>query len=242
MQQKQMFVGDTFETKDSGTIRVIELLVGSKAVVEFDDGNTGTFHRANIVRGLVKNYMKPIIFNRGFLGSPRTSKCRAYGVWSQMFNRCYSGKFQAYRDCTVNEVWYDFQVFRSWYEEQKNSSILGFELDKDILQRGNKIYCAELCQVIPANLNKLLESSRASRGALPLGVSLHKGTGKYLARCCDAKGGYPHIGLYPTVDEAFAAYKAAKEGFIKESAEKYKHLITSDAYDKLLLWEVKYND
>jgi hypothetical protein len=91
-------------------------------------------------------------------------------------------------------------------------------------------------------VNKLLENSRASRGKYPLGVSLHKQTGKFNVRCCDGDGGYPYLGLYRTVDEAFAVYKNYKESVIKKVADRHKTVLSRQAYLALYNWEVSADD
>lgn len=242
--RKPMKVGDLFETRSFGKVKVIEVYSDDHAMVEFEDGCQDRFWRTAIVKGYIKNYMKPIVLGVGFLGqgTEKLSRCRAYGIWVQMLERCYTEKYPAYIGCSVCKDWLNFSNFKLWYESMPGSSTEGFQLDKDILVKGNRLYSPTTCILVPGNLNKLLESSRAARGNLPLGVSLHSQTLKYTARCCDSEGNYPHLGLFSTPEIAFSVYKEFKENVIKQSAEKYRSILSSEAYDSLMAWEIEYDE
>jgi hypothetical protein len=57
-------------------------------------------------------------------------------------------------------------------------------------------------------------------------------------------GNRVYLGIFDTVEEAFYAYKAAKEQYIKELAEKYFHMvkITERVYNALMKYEVEITD
>ena len=240
---KRMSVGDEFYSKNFGKVIVVEILPEEKASVRFEDGTIQSFHRTAIVKGYVKNYNTPTVLGVGFLGcTTKISKCRSYGIWFQMIERCYTNKYPAYTGCAVTQSWLNFNNFRIWYESQEGSNHKDYQLDKDILIKGNKLYSPNTCILVPSKLNKLLENSKSSRGVLPLGVSIHKQTGKFTARCCDGEGGYKHLGLFTNQDDAFACYKSFKEQIIKNSAEKHKDVLSKDAYNSLKNWEIEIND
>ena len=50
------------------------------------------------------------------------------------------------------------------------------------------------------------------------------------------------LGNYKTELEAFNAYKAAKEAYLKELAEKWKSEIDPRAYDALINYQVEMTD
>jgi hypothetical protein len=50
------------------------------------------------------------------------------------------------------------------------------------------------------------------------------------------------IGLYSTPEEAFQAYKTAKESNIKETAEKWKVKIEPRVYKALISYQVEITD
>ncbi|WP_423172691.1 hypothetical protein, partial [Stenotrophomonas sp. CASM112] len=54
---------------------------------------------------------------------------------------------------------------------QVGFGVKGFELDKDLLIKGNKVYSENTCIFIPAEINLLLIKREASRGEHLIGVS-----------------------------------------------------------------------
>jgi hypothetical protein len=65
--------------------------------------------------------------------------------------------------------------------------------------------------------------------------------GKYVARAA-INGKEKRIGQYNTPEEAFQAYKVAKEEWIKEVANKYKDKLEPRVYDALMKYEVEMTD
>lgn len=51
-----------------------------------------------------------------------------------------------------------------------------------------------------------------------------------------------YLGTFNTPEEAFYAYKEAKEDYIKEVANKYKDRIDIRAYEALMKYEVNIDD
>lgn len=143
---------------------------------------------------------------------------KSYQVWLDMLRRCYSSKQQirnpTYIGCTVSHEWLDYTNFHNWYQSQMNANKEGFALDKDILNKGNKIYSSETCVLVPQNINKLFTKRDASRGLFPIGVCYHKNTGKFIS-CIHVNGKQKHLGLFETTEEAFIAYKKEKEKLIQ---------------------------
>jgi hypothetical protein len=149
----------------------------------------------------------------------------SYDRWKQMLGRCYSDKWQTshptYIGCSVCEEWKIFSVFKQWFDE---NYIEGFELDKDILVEGNKIYGPNTCRFIPNYLNTILNDCRSSRGDFPMGVyecKPNKGNGtittKYRARCSNAHG-KRLTKVFKTIPEAQSWYSATKHQIVKERA------------------------
>lgn len=51
-----------------------------------------------------------------------------------------------------------------------------------------------------------------------------------------------HLGYFDTEKEAFLVYKAAKEQYIKEVANKWKDKVDPRVYEALLCYEVEIED
>jgi len=161
-----------------------------------------------------------------------------YTLWKNLLCRCYDSRTQeknpTYVGCTVSENFKSFSFFYEWTQQQISFNQEGFQLDKDVLVKGNKLYSENTCLFLPRELNNLLTSSKAARGILPLGVSKDKG--RFRARC--DTGSSQYLGGFDSPKEAFQAYKKAKEAFIKAQAEKWKDQIDIRAYEALMRYEV----
>jgi hypothetical protein len=151
-----------------------------------------------------------------------------------MLSRCYNKKVHliqtTYKEAIVCEEWHNFQVFAEWFENNYKED---WQLDKDILVKGNKIYSPETCCFVPQEINLTLGTKVGKKSTLPVGVHLHIKTGKYKTQIHKNNKVY-HIGLFNTPEEAFQAYKTEKEKHIKEVADKWKGKITIDCYRALL--------
>lgn len=202
--------------------------------------NTGNVRkRPNFVYGVgVNDYKGNIKYNHTHLLS--------YHTWEQMLKRCYSADYHknrhTYKDCFVCEEWKRFSVFKEWFDK---NYIDDYCLDKDILVKGNKVYSPQTCCFVPNEINVLLCKSDAKRGLFPLGVSYTKRTNgvKYIAYL-NRYGKREHLGTFCTPEEAFTAYKTAKEAHVKEMATRYykEGKITEKVYNALMNYKVEITD
>jgi hypothetical protein len=164
----------------------------------------------------------------------------AYQKWIDILNRCYSKKSQeknkSYVGCSVDYIWHDFDNFLKWFEL---NYIDGFQLDKDILLKGNKIYGPEYCCFVPKEINLLLTNSKSKRNNTLLGVTKYKN--KFKVNFTINKK-YVYGQYFDDEFDAFLKYKELKENHIKEVAEKWKFKISEKCYNSLINWEVNIND
>lgn len=167
-----------------------------------------------------------------------------YRMWKAMIHRCFSEKLKArqsaYKDVTCCDEWLSFGSFLAWCNKETGYSGLpeGFQLDKDIIIKGNKVYSPEACSFVPRNVNMLLNDNGASRGNLPIGVSLCKRDGGFNAniKCWGRKC---FLGRHDTPEAAFAAYKIAKEAHVKIVATQHRDSIKPAVYEALMNWKVE---
>lgn len=170
----------------------------------------------------------------------------SYRKWCGMLERCYSDKWHikkpSYKDCTVCDDWKRFSCFHEWFVR---NNVEGYVLDKDILDKSNKVYSPEKCVFVPDRINGLLISRGLDRGPCPQGVIFRKDrrSRPYEASITKDKKRI-HLGFFDTLELAFVVYKKAKEDYIKEVAEEYfgKELIGEDVYGALLKYKVDIND
>jgi len=145
--------------------------------------------------------------------------CPLYRRWADMLKRCYSLKYQknqpTYIDCSVCDEWLVFSNFKRWMEKQDWQ---GKELDKDIINPGNKIYSPENCSFVDRSLNSLLNDRKSARGKYPQGVTWHEHSKKLQARV-NYNGKCVHLGYYLTPEGASDAYIKAKVKIILETAK-----------------------
>ena len=84
----------------------------------------------------------------------------AYAKWQGMLNRAYGASSSRwYDDVTVSESFKHYHIFKRWYLTQYVEE--GWELDKDLLAKGNKVYCASRCCFLPKEINSALAINRS---------------------------------------------------------------------------------
>jgi hypothetical protein len=138
--------------------------------------------------------------------------CKYYAAWKHMLERCYSKKFlernQSYIGTSVCSEWLYATAFKKWMEQQDWS---GKCLDKDIIVPGSKLYSPETCAFVLPATNSFVIANDTSRGDYPIGVSIHKQTGKYRADCGNPfTGKQEYLGLFSTPEEAHEAWRKRK--------------------------------
>lgn len=166
---------------------------------------------------------------------------KPYGTWRNMLLRAYYPKGHTrcptYVGCSVSGEWLDYQEFAKWFENHEYSNH-GYQLDKDLLIPGNKIYAPDHCAFVPQQLNKLLIDHGNARGQYKQGVCFYKSTNKFSARVSiDDK--YKHLGYFDTEIEAYQAYKKAKEAHVKDMANRWQGDIAGEVYHALMNWRLK---
>lgn len=241
-------VGESYTNK-YGRYEIIKILPHKKALVKFE--NTGTIVESticNIKNGRVKDFNSPEIFGIGYIGcfrnNERISKDRAYVVWRNMLMRCYDEKTHikrpTYIGCTVCNEWHNYSNFKQWFDENYQE---GYCLDKDILFKGNKVYSPKTCCFVPNEINSILTKRQNYRGNLPIGVRYSDSRLRYKVQFTKSSD-KTYIGYFSAPEEAFDAYKRAKEEYIKEVAEKYykEGAISEKVYNALMNYKVEITD
>lgn len=156
--------------------------------------------------------------------------------WRGMMCRCYGTHHtKAYDGCEVCDEWKTYSNFKDWFEKHY---VKGYHLDKDILVKGNKIYSPDTCCFVPQRINSLLIRPCAKKHKYKPGVCEHYD--KFQAQM-QTLNGHVFIGTFGTEDEAFYAYKNAKESYIKGVARDYysRGAITENIYNALMNWNIE---
>ena len=211
------------------------------------DGNRNNNHAENLYWSCFQKHVCGIGINDdGNICLENTKKSHVYKAWTGMLSRCYSQcahhKQPTYVDCYVCDEWLVYSVFKKWFEDPKNGYMEGYQLDKDIICKGNKVYSPDTCCLVPHNINKLFATKHKRNKCTPLGVSLEK-SGMYSTKIYE-DGKITHLGVYNTAEEAFVVYKMAKEKRIKDVATQYYNSgqITKRVYEAMTRYEVEITD
>ena len=202
------------------------------------------------VKGLEAR-MKPSVYGVGYLGgnlelkaSYNGKKCPIYDRWFRMLERCYSKKvherFPTYIGCYISDEFKDYSKWRVWYDNYQYKHD-GWQLDKDLLVKGNKIYSSETCVFLPHIINSVLTKSNKTRGKYLIGVYFDTHNNKFKA-CMTKYGKNTTLGYFENETDAHLAYKEAKEEYLKELAEEYKDMLDPRAYNALMSYEVSESD
>ena len=244
-------VGQVCKSKSSGYFKVLKYNDSGNVEIQFSQTGYKTVVRLTTIKsGNVKDPYSPSVRGVGILGTKYPSKIngvktKEYVLWSNMLERCYNDVYKkqrpTYGSCEVSENFKSYEYFYEWCNNQVGFKD-GFELDKDLLIKGNKVYSETTCVFLPREINLLLVKSTASRGEHLIGVYWSKTANAFVARVSRNKGCSEHLGLFNTELEAFNAYKIAKEAFVKEQANKWKSQIDPRAYNALMNYEVGIDD
>lgn len=228
--------------------------------VEFQDEHKSVVHCSwkAFKSGGVKNPYAKSVYGVGSVGVKYPSwvngkHTKEYKAWIRMLERCY-GENQLrdnpwYVGCSVCEEWLIFENFYDWIHSQENfdrwSKNKFWAIDKDIINKGNKIYSSNTCCLVPPNINSLFVKDDASRGKFYIGVSYDRQANMYFAQCSNPiTNKNIHLGFYDNQEDAFYAYKNYKEKLIKEIAKKeYDNgNITKKYYDAMIDHQVEITD
>ena len=167
-----------------------------------------------------------------------------YDLWKTMIRRSFNGEHKArnpaYQDVTCCDEWLSFASFVEWVNKEVGYSgkPVGLELDKDLIVKGNRIYSPECCSFVPQAVNLLLTDRANHRGEFPVGVHKPKNRKKFQV-LLSTGGKLKDIGSFNTPEEAFLAYKTAKESHIKAVATRHKDVLSPAVFESLMNWEIE---
>ena len=246
--QANKYIGLQVETNNCGKCIIIDYENCDKVKVRFIEPEYEKFCQlGTLVRGGVTNPYFPSVFGKGFIGVGKyTSKDkRVYRLWKAMLGRCYNPNIpesiKTYSDVTVCDEWLNFQNFATWCNSQKffnakDNQGNSYQLDKDILVEGNKVYSPDTCCFVPQEINNLVSCKTGKSGKT--GVFYKEKYKKFSAQVKLGEQGLKLLGSFETESEAFQAYKVVKESCVKQIAEKWRDVICEKSYKSLMKWSV----
>ena len=247
---KKLYEGNIYSTNNCGDLKIIEYRTHKDVIVEFVNTSYTTSTRlGEILNGKVRDRSLPFACGVGYLGDAPTKHegklRREYHIWANMLRRCYgkenTTRSPTYVGCTVSDNFKSYEYFYNWCQDQIGFDNIDFHLDKDLLIKGNKLYSEDTCVFVPREINNLFTKRQNDRGKYPIGVTVDKRGGRYFAQLNVGKE-RRKFGYSDTPEEAFLAYKQAKEAYIKEVANKWRDQIDSRVYEALMNYQVEITD
>ena len=267
--QKIDRTGEVGVSNEGCIMKIAEYNNNYDIIIEFQDEHKYRLHTSYqaFKKGNCKNPYFASVLGHGYLGvdkegnTPNVKEFKdgknvhtwEYHKWQSMLQRCFDNKYKekepTYKNVTCCDRWLcfanfleDFEILKqeyNWSEDEK------LNLDKDILNKGNKMYSLENCILVPNWINLLFTKRDAVRGDCPIGVCYNKKSKKYQA-LCNINGKKIGLGYYNTIEQAFSAYKIAKEQEIKRVVNDCvsKGFMTKDSrlYKAMISYQIEIDD
>lgn len=229
-------IGHNCTTKQGYDIVVVNYEGYEKVTVNFVGTDIHVVTRwKRVEERAVENPYHRSFYGVGFIGqgeyssSENSKSTKAVVAWADMLKRCYNENFlveyPTYVGCKVEESWHNFQNFAAWHSI---NYVAGWQLDKDLLSEGDKIYSEKTCCYLPQQLNLAIASLAMDNS----GVS------------CDPRNKVPtynaryktkSLGTFKTEEEARDVYNIHCLQKFEELVTSYKDLVKPEILEKLLI-------
>jgi hypothetical protein len=102
-----------------------------------------------------------LVYGVGIDDYPERTGDAAHIVWLAMMERVYhkdpANPRPTYDGCSVDPCWHLYSSFKRWFDV---NHIENYELDKDILQPGNRLYSPGTCTFVPSYINQAVRWRR----------------------------------------------------------------------------------
>lgn len=243
-----MNIGDVFTNNNNFKVVVIEINSYKDILVQFEDGEFLKTRKDSLLSGRFGKPSNKIVSGIGLNDLKLSVHDPIYYRWKLMLNRCYSKKYEGRNKCyetvEVCKNWWKISGYKKSIDRMFNSDKLSdndFVVDKDILNKSNKIYSEETCCIVPKEINAVFIRPLKTKGQFPTGVHFRKDINKYVSRIT-MYGKRTELGKFDTILEAFNVYKEAKENHVKNLANKWRGKIDEKVYHALLNWEINIDD
>ena len=245
-------VGTIHKSNNFGEFEIIEYNNSLDVKIRFfNTGYEYTVCASQIKDGRIKDPYAPTVYGVGVTGnkyptSENRKHLKEYTLWHGLLERCYCPKSLAssptYIGCSVSENFKSYEYFYEWCHKQVGFGNEGWQLDKDLLVKGNKVYSEDTCVFLPRAINIALTHRKDVDNKLPVGVfPITNSINTYQANMkLDGKTHY--LGSFKTPDLAFQAYKEKKEWTLKQLAFKWGEKLDPRAERALYQYEVDIND
>ena len=255
-------VGETAYNNQGLLMKIINYRNSNDIDIEFEDG-TVVYNRSYnwFVRGKIKNYMNPEVLNIGYYGIDKINdndtyigkngkkellKTYIYDRWRNMLDRCYSNEqnsnYILYSECSVCDEWHSFYNYYIWFKQNMWGNNIAYQVDKDFLIKGNKIYSPTTCLLVDNKINSTIIKTN-SKEKHYVGVYKLKNN-KFYCRV-RVKNKRISSNQFDSEIEAYNEYVRIKEAYIKELADEYKekyHDFPDKLYNAMYSYRIRETD
>ena len=229
-------IGKTFITNQGYNATVIDGGTKNKyCTIQIED-YVDEVHSVQVMNGALNYPFHRSVQGKGYVGTGKYSSKgnrRVYGIWKGILERCYDPKSHekrpTYIGASVCEEWLNFQNFAKWFEE---NYVEGFEIDKDLLIEGNKLYSLDTCVFIPTKLNSFLANIKASNTSGNVGVTQRPNRTTWEANI-KINGKTTYLGSFTTIEEASEVYQEARRLEANKLKELYKGILPDSILNKI---------
>ena len=249
--KKAEYEGSVFKTKNYGDVVVLDYYNARDVTIKFlNTGNVRKTGTSELKKGEIRDNEAFPVYSVGIMDVPNEARRnvpipKEYSIWNGVRQRCYNENIRhltpSYQEVEMSENFKRYSYFKEWCHNQIGFDQDGWQLDKDILIKGNKVYSEYTCCFVPQEINVALTNNKSVRGSFPQGVIYNSTKTRYRARI-QRGDKWESLGTYDTPEEAFYAYKPVKEAHIKSLAEKWKDQIDPRVYEALMNWTIEITD
>ena len=249
--KKAEYEGSVFKTKNYGDVVVLDYYNARDVTIKFlNTGNVRKTGTSELKKGEIRDNEAFPVYSVGIMDVPNEARRnvpipKEYSIWNGVRQRCYNENIRhltpSYQEVEMSENFKRYSYFKEWCHNQIGFDQDGWQLDKDILIKGNKVYSEYTCCFVPQEINAALTNNKSVRGSFPSGVIYNCTKTRYRARI-QRGDKWESLGTYDTPEEAFYAYKPVKEAHIKSLAEKWKDQIDPRVYEALMNWTIEITD
>lgn len=219
--------GKVFNSNNYGRFEAIKYIGSARYLIRFvDTGYETTVKNSRMLDGGVVDKLLPNLCGFGFVGdgiyNSKDHK-EAFKKWTYMVIRVHSNSSKngkgLHHTCTICKEWSNFQNFAAWHFESYPEDGKGYELDKDKIKKGNKLYSPSLCCYISHKENAQASNSRVHYVSGPKGELLKVFNMAEFQRSMGIS--------YPPRKVCELPNKRARRGWVAVSSEMYAKLMES---------------
>src|SRR5574343_1154571 len=172
--KKLEYEGKVYTTNRCGDVVVVEYIASNRVLIRFFNTNNERFvGMSELKKGEIRDNETFPVYSIGVMDIPNELRRgvphpREYSIWNGIRQRCYNENDRhlnpTYKDVTMSDNFLIYSHFKEWCNNKIGFDKINWQLDKDILVKGNKVYSEDTCCFVPAEINTLILKCDRNRG------------------------------------------------------------------------------